>query len=145
MKADSGIEAEVLAVLKASWAAYMERDIEKVLSYYTSDPDLVAIGTGADEKYLGQESLKAGLLRDFSQAQGSMLTIAWSSVSAAGNVAWLAADCVAEVLVNFRAISIPGRLTAVFERRDDRWCIMQTHFSLAAGGQPQGQSYPGME
>lgn len=135
MKATPEVEAAVLATLRSSWGAYQARDVEGVLSHYTTDGDLVAIGTGTDERFIGPDSLREGLIRDFSQGQEASLKIMGASVSMAGNVAWVAADCVAEVMMRCRTVSVAGRLTAVLELRGDLWYIMQTHFSLPAGGQ----------
>ena len=134
MKANPEVEAAVLATLAASWDAYRRRDLDEVLSYYSSDADLVAVGTGAEERFVGPDSLKAGLVHDFSQEHEAALKISWASVSGTGNVAWVAADCIAEVAAGPRTISVPCRLTAVLEQKGDKWLIMQTHFSLPAGG-----------
>ena len=133
MKASPEVEAAVLLTIRDSWDAYRLRDVEKVLSFYSPDPDLVAIGTGIDERFVGREALKAGLTHDFSQENEAALRIIWSSVSEAGGVAWVAADCVADVTVSGRRMSVAGRLTAVLEKRGERWYIMQTHFSLPTG------------
>ncbi|HEY3278747.1 MAG TPA: nuclear transport factor 2 family protein [Syntrophorhabdaceae bacterium] len=133
MKASPEVEAAVLETLKDSWDAYRRQETDEVLSYYTVDDDLVAIGTGADERFTGRESLRAGLLRDFSQGHEAKLVITWASVSQSGNVAWIAAQCVTEVNLGCQTAKIPARLTAVMEQRGERWCIMQTHFSLPGG------------
>ena len=135
MKASPEVESAVIAALNESWDAYRRKDLEGVLSYYTTDPDLVAIGTGGDERFTGSESLKAGLAHDFAQGHEATLKLTWTSVSCAGNVAWVAADCIAEVMVNCRTVPVAGRITAVLEQRGEKWYIMQTHFSLPAGGQ----------
>ena len=41
-----------------------------------------------------------------------------------------------------QAMSLPARLTAVFEKRGDRWLIVQSHFSFPAAGQAEGVSFP---
>ncbi len=142
MKASPEVEKAVLATLIESWDAYRRREVDQVLSCYTSDPDLVAIGTGSDERFQGPESLRAGLLHDFSQGHETALKITWSSVSAAGNVAWVAADCIAEVEMECRTVRVAGRLSAVLEQRGENWYIMQTHFSLPAGSAHASQNAP---
>ena len=142
MKASPEVEAAVLATIRDSWDAYRRQEVDEVLSFYTTDDDLVAIGTGADERFTGFGALKAGLVRDFSQGHEATLIITWSSVSQAGNVAWVAADCVAEVNLGCQTAKVPGRLTAVLEQREDKWYIMQTHFSLPGGGPVAAASQP---
>lgn len=133
MKASPEVEAAVLSTIRDSWDAYRLKDVERVLSFYATDPDLVAVGTGLDERFVGPESLKAGLVNDFSQGNEAVLRIVWASVSEAGSVAWVAADCIADVMVSCRTASVAARLTAVLEKRGEKWYIMQTHFSLPTG------------
>jgi ketosteroid isomerase-like protein len=133
MKASPEVETAVLSTIRDSWDAYRLQDVERVLSFYASDPDLVAVGTGLDERFVGPESLKAGLVNDFSQGNEAMIRFTWTSVSEAANVAWVAADCVADVIVGCQTASVAARLTAVLEKRGEKWYIMQTHFSLPAG------------
>ncbi len=142
MKADVETEKAVLEALLGSWDAYAVQDLDKVLSYYAPDPDLVAIGTSVGEKYIGRQAIGEGLTKDFAQSQGSLLRITWSSISSSGNVAWVAADCEAEVMSRCGVLLVPGRLTAVLEKRGEKWLIMQTHFSVGVGGQPRGDSFP---
>lgn len=143
MKASPEVEQAVLTTLTESWDAYRRQEADEVISFYTDDEDLVAIGTGRDERFLGRESLRQGLVKDFSQGHEAKLVITWASVSQAGQVAWVAAECVAEVNLGCQTARVPGRLTAVFEQRGGRWCIMQTHFSLPGAGAMPGVTPPG--
>jgi ketosteroid isomerase-like protein len=62
-------------------------------------------------------------------------------VSAAGNVAWAAADAVFKATVAGQELSLPARVTAVLEKRGDQWLVVQSHFSLPAPGE-EGESFP---
>jgi ketosteroid isomerase-like protein len=93
MKADAQTEAEIKALVEDVWRKYARKDIDACLGLWTSDPDLVAIGTGADELRLGPEELRRGLRRDFEQAENIKITTEWLRISAAGDVAWSAANC----------------------------------------------------
>ena len=44
--------------------------------------------------------------------------------------------------VGGQEISFPGRMTAVLEKRLDRWLIAQTHSSCPAPEQAEGESFP---
>ena len=61
--------------------------------------------------------------------------------SAAGPVAWIAADVTMHAKVGGQEVTVPGRCTSVFERRGDRWLITQGHFSLPAAGQVEGKAW----
>ena len=49
MKADAQTEAAVMAVLEQFKQAYAQRDLERLLALFAQEPDVVVIGTGADE------------------------------------------------------------------------------------------------
>ncbi len=49
-----------------------------------SDADVVLYGTGADEKRIGLEQIRAQVERDWSQSDSAAMMLDWTSVSAAG-------------------------------------------------------------
>ncbi len=142
MKADARTEAAAKAVLDKFAEAYAKRDVESLLALFASDPDVVLYGTGADEKRVGLAEIKAQAERDWSQSEAASLKYGGTSVSAAGSVAWVATDATFEAKVGGQKITLPGRLTAVLERRGDKWLIMQSHFSLPTAEQAEGESFP---
>jgi hypothetical protein len=113
-----------------------------VLAFVAPDPDMVAIGTGGDEKCIGPTELKAVAERAFAQSEDASCKIGWHSVSVAGSVAWVAADIIFQVKTGGREVSLPLRETAVLERRGSRWLIVQSHDSLPAAGQKEGEAWP---
>jgi ketosteroid isomerase-like protein len=125
--------------------AYQNNDFDAVMCCYASDPDVVSIDTGKDEKYSGPEQLRHAYERDFAQSESVSMTFDWLLVSAAaaGNVAWLASDITVHVHVSGKDRTLSGRQTGVMENRDGNWLLVQGHFSLPAAEQPDGQSFPG--
>lgn len=142
MKADRQTETEVKALLEEAWRRYEQKDVDAFMDLWTSDPDLVAIGTGGDEIRLGPEELRHGIQRDFVQAENLGHTIEWLRISAAGNTAWSAAHITLTATVNENDVTLPCRMTNVYERRGETWRIAQLHLSLPAADQEAGQSYP---
>ena len=106
------------------------------------DPDLVLLGTGADEKRIGQAEALAQTKRDWAQSETSSLEIGWHLVSSAGTVAWVTADIAFQFKAGGQQMALPGRLTAVLEQRDGKWLIAQSHFSFPTAGQDEGKSFP---
>jgi hypothetical protein len=53
MRTDENTRREVLAVLNGTWKAYAARDPEMVLSFYASEPNVLVLGSGPDEQYVG--------------------------------------------------------------------------------------------
>lgn len=142
MKADQQTEAAAMAVLNTFSDAYVRRDLDELLSLYAPEADVVLIGTGPDERRVGRSEIKAQAERDWAQSDGSSFQWEWHSVSAAGSVAWLAAEGLVQVKVGGQNISLPIRLTSVLEKRGNKWLFVQSHASVPAAGQQQGESFP---
>ena len=142
MKADAATEAAVTTVLNKLAEGYAKRDLAGILSLLAPDRDAVMFGTGADEKRIGLAEIKAQAERDWSQSEATSLTYGWTSVSAAGSVAWVAADLTFDVKAGGEELSFPGRVTMVLEQRGEKWLIVQSHFSLPAPSQEEGESFP---
>jgi ketosteroid isomerase-like protein len=142
MKADAQTEAAVLAALEQTRQAYEQRDMARLLALFAPDPDLVMYGTGADEKRVGVAQVQAQAERDWAQSEAASFEWSWPSVSAAGSVAWVAADVIGHARVAGQEVHFPLRLTGVLEHRGERWLWMQWHFSVPAAGQAEGESIP---
>ena len=142
MKADAQTEAAVMASLEQFKQAYEQRDMARLLALFAPDPDVVLIGTGADEKCVGGGELQRQFERDWAQSESFSWEWNWSSVSAAGSVAWVAVEALGHVKVGGQELHMPLRLTAVFEQRGARWFWVQGHLSLPASGQSEGVSFP---
>jgi ketosteroid isomerase-like protein len=142
MKADAQTEAAVLATLEEYKQAYEQRDMDRLLALFAPDPDVVLWGTGADEKRMGLAEIRAQAERDWAQSEAFSLEWGWSSVSAAGSVAWVAVDVVGHVRVGGQEVHLPLRVSAVLEHRGARWLWMQAHASLPAPEQAAGDSFP---
>lgn len=141
MKADQTTEKEVKMVLDEMIQAYDTRDMNKVMNCFFPDPDMVMYGTGKDEKRVGIHQVKTQVNRDWEQSESTRLSYEWISVSASGNVAWIAADVKFEVKASGQNFLLEGRLTSVLERRNGKWGIVQAHFSLPNTGQEEGESF----
>ncbi len=142
MKADATTEAAVKAVLGQMAEGYARRDLTLIAAAFAPDPDVVMYGTGADEKRIGLAEIQAQAERDWSQAEATTLTYGWTSVSAAGSVAWAATDAAFNLTAGGHDMTLPARITYVLEKRGGQWLIVQAHFSLPATEQAEGESFP---
>jgi len=142
MKADKKTEAAVMAVMHNLFEAFEKKDLNSGLALFAPDPDVVLIGTGGDEKCVGLAEIRAEFERAFAQSEQASIQLGWHSVSSAGPVAWVAADAVIRAKVSGQEISFPVRFTTVMEQRGDRWLVVQSHDSLPAAGQKEGESWP---
>jgi ketosteroid isomerase-like protein len=144
MNADLMTEAAVKAVLDKVTEGYAKRDMTLLRSAFAADPDVVMYGTGADEKRIGLVEIQAQAERDWSQSDAIGMKFGWTSISAAGAVAWVASDATFELKAGGQEVTLPARFTCVLEKRAEKWLIMQAHFSFPAAGQAGGESYPSL-
>ncbi len=142
MKASPKVKTAVLSVLKEYWRAYEEQDADAILEIMVPDEDAVFLGSGADERVYGPKELQAALMRDFAQGQAVKVTLRDVSIYAAGEVAWLYAGCRIKASTAEGDIILMGRFTAVLEKREERWLLAQTHFSVPDTLQAPGDSFP---
>ena len=144
MKADAKTEAAVRGMLDQFAEGYARRDKNAILALFSPDPDMLCIGSGADEWRVGLGALEAQVGRDLAQMQTMAVTYANPLVSAAGPVAWVATECTVDVTAEGKQGRVTGRFTGVLEQRNGKWLFAQTHFSLPAAGQAPGQSLPSL-
>ena len=142
MKADKKTETEVMAVINRFLETYTRRDAEGTLALLAPDPDILLIGTGADEKIVGIEQARKQLKRDYEQSGDISIRLGPVAISAAGPVAWVAADSTWRVKLGGQDVNYNWRWTMVMEKRQGKWLIMQSHLSAPAYSQAEGQSFP---
>jgi uncharacterized protein (TIGR02246 family) len=128
MKADTKVEAAVLAVMNEFVERYAQRDLEGVLELHTPDPDLVTFTP--EGRHVGLDALRALIAQDLAQFEAINWSYGSISVSAAGPVAWVAADTTLNLQGGGTEIALAGSLTMVFERRGDKWLIAHGHVSF---------------
>jgi uncharacterized protein (TIGR02246 family) len=141
MKADSTTEKEVTAVVQQLADTYKARDLDGILATLAADDDTVMYGTGADEKRIGLSEIRAQIERDWAQSESTEFVFDWMSVSAAGPVAWAAADVTINVEAGGQEFALPARTTFVLEKRDGKWLIVQSHLSMPSAEQEEGESF----
>lgn len=144
MRLDREAEQAVLATLDRYAERYGAKDIDGVTELYADDPDVVLIGTGADERWVGRREIRRQFARNFAEAERTRFEWVSRHVAAAGDGAWVAADAVVHVVVDGVERSIPIRFTVVLEQSDGAWVWLHRHASVAAGGQSSGAAYPVM-
>jgi ketosteroid isomerase-like protein len=138
MKADEKTEADVMSMLNRFIGAYGKKDIDSIEGLFAPDPDVIFYGNGEDEKSIGLTGIRGQAEQDWSGPAKVSLSVKWSSVSAAGSIAWLAADL--EICADVEGIEmkLPARVTAVLEKRGGVWFFMQWHASIPTTERMEG-------
>jgi len=130
LKADAMTEAAVKAVLDQLAEVYVTRDLADLRAVFAPDPDVVMYSPGTDA-CVGLSEIQAKAESDWSQSEAASLTYGWTSVSAAGSVAWLATDADFTVKAGGHEKTMPARITFVLEKRGEQWLIVHAHYSFA--------------
>lgn len=141
MQADPQTRASVMALVEKMTDAYARRDLDAVLACFVPDDDLVMYGTGADEKRVGPEDVRAQVERDWSQSESTAMRFGPVAVSCAGPVAWASMEGDFHVRAGGQEFSLPARVSMVLEKRDGRWLIAHGHFSTPTASQAEGSSF----
>jgi uncharacterized protein (TIGR02246 family) len=122
-------------------AAYTAMDADAVARFFTADPDLVMVGTGADEIRIGPEQVREQIGRDLSQADRIELHLGDLNISGRGDVAWVFAQPEVTATVGGDQLRMPLRMTLVLVQDNGEWRIHSGHLSAALAEQPEGQSF----
>ncbi len=138
---DAQAVTEILETLDQYSATYAEHDLDGILALFAPDPDIVVIGTGADEKRIGIEEVRQQFERNFNETEASSITWGWQHVSIVDGMAWVAADAVIAVRVAGKDTRFPIRMTIILEQRHGFWLWVHRHASVPAAGQTMGRSY----
>lgn len=135
-------EAKVMGALNDFMDAWELRDVEEIMSHFSTSPTLSLYGTGADEKRVGRDEVREQLARDFAQSESLSATLDWNLVGMSDNVAWIASDITIRYKVaGHDEITFPARLSTVVQNYNGRWLFEHFHLSVGAAGQEEGQSF----
>lgn len=134
MKADRPTEVGVRTVLDALAEVYVTRDVTVLRELFAPDPDVVMFSPGPGGRFDGLPEILAKAEGDWSRSDATSLTYRWVSISAAGSVAWAAADADFTVTAGGQETTLPAHITFVLEERDGRWLIVHAHYSFAGSG-----------
>ncbi|MFZ2500351.1 nuclear transport factor 2 family protein [Methanosarcina sp.] len=130
MKADTVTGKEVMDVLNRFADYYCKCDLEGLLSTIASDPDVFVFCAGQDDKCAGIDEIKTQFKHDWLQFDAPSLEFTWTSISAAGSVAWVAANTLYKMTIKGNNLIFTCSVTMVLEKREGKWVIVHIHYSV---------------
>lgn len=128
--------ARVGGLIDDLFSAMDAQDLDRFRELNARDPDVVHVGTDADERWVGWETLAAATEDQFRSLESFRVSHRQRHVKVlgSGDVA-----CFSQVM-DIRTRDSTGthrleaaRLTGVAEKRDGQWVLVQTHLSLPSG------------
>jgi uncharacterized protein (TIGR02246 family) len=131
-------ESAVRATINQLWQSWETGDINLISELIAHDPDIVIFGTDAAERWVGYEEFRTAAEQQFA-AMESVQISAYDEVFKihnSGDVAWCSSIADIAGVSMGEDFEMAGlRFTAVLEKRDGKWMIVQAHFSVPVEGQ----------
>ena len=131
-------ETAVKAAMNQFWQLFETSDISLVSEVMAHDPDMVIIGTDAAERWVGYEEFRTAMEQQFAAMESLQASLHHEvfKLHHSGEVAWYSG------IADFKGTSLGEdfeiadlRITAVLEKRDAKWVIVQYHGSVPVAGQ----------
>jgi ketosteroid isomerase-like protein len=131
-------EAAVRATMNQFWQSWEARDVDLLSEITAHDPDMVIFGTDAAERWVGFEEFRTAIEQQFAAMESVQPSVRDEvfKIHHSGEVAWYSSIADIEGTSLGEDFEIAGlRSTAVLEKRDARWVIVQYHGSAPVQGQ----------
>jgi uncharacterized protein (TIGR02246 family) len=135
---DARSQGEVKARFDAFNEAWKERDLSFIRDYYAHDPEMLLFFERRQLR--GWERVETLYENMFAHALPGSVKSTYSNVDvgARGDMAYVAANFHLQVTnPQGEESTDSGRVTVVFERREDRWIVVHRHTSFQAPPGPQ--------
>jgi ketosteroid isomerase-like protein len=131
-------ETAVKATIDQFWQAFEASDIGLMSEVVAHDPDMIIFGSDAAERWVGFEEFKTAMEQQFASVENLETSLHHETfkVHESGEVAWYSG------VTDFRGTSMgeefeiaDHRVTAVLEKRNAGWVVVQYHGSMPVTGQ----------
>ena len=129
-----GDDEAIREVFRSHNQALDAHDIDALMALYADNDELVLLGTGPGERWLGQEAVRNAYLQFMTDFDAGTTDnhCTWTMLGSRGDAAWLSAMCqVTDYLANVKR-EFALNLSTVLVRDADAWRIQTMHFSNLA-------------
>ncbi|GBC63641.1 hypothetical protein DENIS_4639 [Desulfonema ishimotonii] len=127
--AEKTVMQEIKAVMETYKKAFKARDIDGLMALWSSRPDILLMGTGPGERYMGTEEIKHAYLRFFDNFDSEEGNITWMKISDNGDTAWF--SVMGHFTSYYKNVKNEFALnhTGVLEKHEGKWLFVMRHFS----------------
>jgi len=126
---------EVKEVLAQHDKALSEKNLDSLMQSFSSDPNTVVLGTGTEEKWVGQQEIRAAYTEIFKDYDPNTLQSKcdWKTGGADddGMMAWLAAICSCKDSMQGKNREYKLNVSAGLKKQDGKWRFTMLHMSNA--------------
>jgi ketosteroid isomerase-like protein len=139
-KPDPKVVEEVKATLAKHDKALNDKNIEAVMSTFSTNPNTVMLGTGQGERFVGQQAIKEAYTEIFKDYDpGTLISNCdWKTgeTDAAGTTAWLAATCKLQDSMKNKKRDYVLNVSGALEKQDGDWRFVMLHMSNSTSSGP---------
>jgi len=131
-------KAKVKAVLDQNSQMLVTEDMDLLSKIYAHDDDMVILGTDAAEHIIGWEAIKEVMQKQFAGSETKKVSVRDEVIKVhdSGKVAWFSGIMDWDVIADGQPVKLEGlRASAVFEKRNGNWVVVQSHLSVPLSGQ----------
>jgi ketosteroid isomerase-like protein len=128
---------EIREVLITHDKALSDKNIDGIMSTFSSKPTTVMLGTGAEERWMGQQEIRTAyteITKDYDAGTLQTDCAAWKTGGSdeSGTMAWLGAVCNCKDSLKGKAREYKLNVSATMEKQDGKWKFVALHMSNAA-------------
>jgi hypothetical protein len=126
---------EIRTLLQQHDKALSEKNIDNLLATFSSQPNTVVLGTGSEEKWVGQSEIKAAYTEMFKDYDPGTMDCScdWRTGGAdeGKTMAWMAAICPCKDSLKGKTREYKLNVTATVEKQNGAWKFVSLHMSNA--------------
>lgn len=127
---------EIRAVLAAHDKALNDKNLDAVMSTFSTDGNTVVLGTGTEERWMGPDEIRAAyteIFKDYDPGTLQTDCAGWKTGGAddSGTMAWLAATCNAKDSLQGKAREYKLNVSGTIARQNGQWRFVVLHMSNA--------------
>lgn len=136
--------AEVKALMEKHNLALNAHDLKGVMDTYSNHPNVVLMGTGPGEVYVGDDAIGGAYSQFFSRFEPKTLSFKTELLAFGlrGNLAWFAVTTTLEGMVNQEKRERSFNMSGTVEKVKGKWRIVSLHFSRLGAEQQAGADKP---
>ncbi|MBF0498355.1 MAG: nuclear transport factor 2 family protein [Deltaproteobacteria bacterium] len=138
------IGPDIKALVEQQDKAFNAQDINGIMATYSSGPEIVVMGTGPGETYLGKQGIESAYSQFFNSFKAGELTTTydWVSTSSKGDVAWFAVTKTLSKMVNKEKKERSLNLSGTATKENGQWRFVTLHFSRLGAMDQTAQPQP---
>ena len=125
------IKKEIQTHITAYNVLYQKKDVKGIMALYSNDPDIIMIGAGKGQHFIGYAAIQEAYQRELS-AFGEITSVECKTLSLLieGDIVTLAAERYLTAMKGSERVNVASGFTAVLRNISGSWFFLQTHFSL---------------